>query len=673
MKKILALTLMSLLAMACSKKPSNEYQQADSAIQVTNAQKKQVKLNNHFADDTLVTIYTHQNARSSKDLIPFLNHRNPVYREAAILAFASVQDSTLTDTLASFLKDKHMPIRRATAYALGQTARRMQAPHKVEDALLKAWETEQSKEVKIALLEAIGKAATDKGLSYLEGAKIQDEDLLYGLAMGVFRAGLKRKFNDKLTSAMVNLIEPNHQERVREMASHHLGRFGRLADLKAEQTRIIQAMASDQHPFVRMNCTKALSKINSPEVVNALVNTIKNDENYLVRVNAIRSYRFNYDSVRTAIFDAIQDKNEHVAITASQYLLNNAPKEEADTLLQIAKKHMNWNVRVNLLTLAARFAKEDNNDVSSLIKILYSKTTNVYEQGALMNALTYKLANYPWIADKMYHSKQPVLQSFAISALNKIRGLEAFKKVKEDSIKQDFGKIFKFAIESKDVGLIYYAAQALRNPQFGYKKFYKDKSFLQKTLASLKLPIDIEAYQELQKTINFFAGKPAPKSFPKETKKDIDWASIKALPQSQKVQLKTSKGNIVFKLFVNEAPVSVATFVSLVKKGFYDGKTFHRVIANFVAQGGCPRGDGFGGLDYSITSEFAPLYYREGYVGLASAGKDTESCQWFITHSPTPHLDGSYTIFARVVEGMDVVHKLQIGDKIESIQIMEAS
>ena len=117
--------------------------------------------------------------------------------------------------------------------------------------------------------------------------------------------------------------------------------------------------------------------------------------------------------------------------------------------------------------------------------------------------------------------------------------------------------------------------------------------------------------------------------------------------------------------------MSVATFVTLAKKGFYDGKTFHRVIANFVAQGGCPRGDGFGGLDYSIASEFAPLNYGTGYVGLASAGKDTESCQWFITHSPTPHLDGNYTIFAKVVEGMDVVLKLMIGDKIESVKLIE--
>jgi cyclophilin family peptidyl-prolyl cis-trans isomerase len=90
-----------------------------------------------------------------------------------------------------------------------------------------------------------------------------------------------------------------------------------------------------------------------------------------------------------------------------------------------------------------------------------------------------------------------------------------------------------------------------------------------------------------------------------------------------------------------------------------------------VALGGCPRGDGYGSTDYSIRSEFAPLRYQVGSVGLASAGKDTESCQWFITHVPTPHLDGRYTIFAQVTKGMEVVNRLEIGDEIQRVRLVE--
>ena len=121
---------------------------------------------------------------------------------------------------------------------------------------------------------------------------------------------------------------------------------------------------------------------------------------------------------------------------------------------------------------------------------------------------------------------------------------------------------------------------------------------------------------------------------------------------------------------MEDAPGSVASFVELVRSGFYNGKSFHRVVPNFVVQGGDPRGDGWGSVDYNLRSEFADLRYGAGAVGLASAGKDTESCQWFITHAPAPHLDGRYTIFAQVVGGLEVVEKLEIGDKIEQIELV---
>ncbi|AMM52708.1 hypothetical protein TH61_02870 [Rufibacter sp. DG15C] len=143
------------------------------------------------------------------------------------------------------------------------------------------------------------------------------------------------------------------------------------------------------------------------------------------------------------------------------------------------------------------------------------------------------------------------------------------------------------------------------------------------------------------------------------------------LKKGQRALLKTSKGDITFELLVEDAPGSVANFVQLTEIGFFIGKNFHRVVPNFVAQGGDPRGDGWGSSEDGIRSEFANLHYLEGYVGMASAGKDTESCQWFITHSPTPHLDGRYTIFARVVKGMDVVHQLNIGDTIEKVTLVK--
>jgi cyclophilin family peptidyl-prolyl cis-trans isomerase len=121
-------------------------------------------------------------------------------------------------------------------------------------------------------------------------------------------------------------------------------------------------------------------------------------------------------------------------------------------------------------------------------------------------------------------------------------------------------------------------------------------------------------------------------------------------------------------MLVNDTPGSVANFMALADTGYYSPSLFHRVVPNFVAQGGDPRGDGWGGEDYSIRSEIGPLRYQTGSVGMASAGKDTEGVQWFINHSPTPHLDGRYSIFAVVTSGMEVVHQLEMGDEIISIE-----
>ena len=148
---------------------------------------------------------------------------------------------------------------------------------------------------------------------------------------------------------------------------------------------------------------------------------------------------------------------------------------------------------------------------------------------------------------------------------------------------------------------------------------------------------------------------------------------VQSVPVGQRVRLTTTQGTIELELKVVEAPGAVASFVSLVRQHFYDGLYFHRVVPNFVAQGGDPRGDGSGSTPYTLRSELAQLTYGAGAVGLASAGKDTESCQFFITHLPTPHLDGRYPIFAQVVSGLDVVQRLDIGDRITAATLLAAS
>ncbi|MDI9445328.1 MAG: peptidylprolyl isomerase [Planctomycetota bacterium] len=135
-----------------------------------------------------------------------------------------------------------------------------------------------------------------------------------------------------------------------------------------------------------------------------------------------------------------------------------------------------------------------------------------------------------------------------------------------------------------------------------------------------------------------------------------------------RVLLRTRHGDIVLELFENEAPNTVANFISLVKKGFYNELTFHRVLAGFMAQGGCPKGTGTDGPGYKIACECVRDDHRKhfrGSLSMAHAGPDTGGSQFFLTFVPTQSLDGRHTVFGRVVEGIDQLAKIQRRDPEE--------
>ena len=133
----------------------------------------------------------------------------------------------------------------------------------------------------------------------------------------------------------------------------------------------------------------------------------------------------------------------------------------------------------------------------------------------------------------------------------------------------------------------------------------------------------------------------------------------------------TDKGAVTIELLPEDAPLTVDNFVQLARRNYFNGVLFHRVVPNFVIQGGDPRGDGSGGPGYQIRCEINTVPYGRGAVGMALSGKDTGGSQWFVTHSPQPHLDGGYTVFGRVVEGMEVVDRIARGDRIRFVTITE--
>ena len=143
--------------------------------------------------------------------------------------------------------------------------------------------------------------------------------------------------------------------------------------------------------------------------------------------------------------------------------------------------------------------------------------------------------------------------------------------------------------------------------------------------------------------------------------------------QDIRIIVKTDKGDIEGVLYPSKAPVTVANFLNLAKRGYYNGITFHRVIPNFMVQGGDPTGTGSGGPGYRFEDECTPelKHDKPGIFSMANAGPGTNGSQFFITHVATPHLDGKHTVYGSVTTGQDVVNAIAGGDKITSIEILD--
>ena len=140
-----------------------------------------------------------------------------------------------------------------------------------------------------------------------------------------------------------------------------------------------------------------------------------------------------------------------------------------------------------------------------------------------------------------------------------------------------------------------------------------------------------------------------------------------------KIQIQTARGNITIEMFEDEAPNTVANMISLIERGYYDGLNFHRVIPDFMIQGGCPHGTGTGGPGYDFDDECTPdrRHDSAGVLSMANAGPGTNGSQFFITHGPTPHLDGKHTVFGKVTEGQEVVDEIKQGDEMQTVVVLQ--
>ncbi len=614
---------------------------------------------NKFSDNTLVKIADLQDRRQSDSLYNFFNDKNSTYRKAAVLAFASIQDTFAITRLLDVLRfDSDPEVRKAAAIALGQLTTKKSAA-----ALWKGSTEEKDPAVLREIIEACGKTFIREEVDKL-AVSSTDSLVQEGFAWAYYRLGARGQADSTLTLKAIEYLKPGYGLQTRLAAANFYMRGARQVELAENQ--LIESAHQDKSALVRACATLALRKVKSTASLEALKEILKTDADYRVRINAVKALQeFPISDVKTFLYEALNDQNVNVAIAASEVILVKATATEAKEIALLAKGTAGGRVRGNLYQ--ASLAGSDSTELVSEIIERYKTESNPYSKAALLMALGTSQHAWEFIDQELQQSAIPVIKSSAASALTYVNENPSFDPL----LKKKFAEIYIKAIQTGDAAVIGLVAEALRAPKLGYKEIITDYSFLYEAKKKLSLPKDNEALQPLEAAIAYFEGRKKADPVKNEFNHPIDWDLVKTIPKDQQVLVKTDKGNIVLRLLVEEAPGSVANFVQLVTSKYFDDKNFHRVVPNFVIQGGCNRGDGWGSEDYSIRSEFTERHYTEGSVGMASAGKDTEGTQWFITHSPTPHLDGRYSIYAITESGMDVVHKIEVGDKIISVTLIK--
>lgn len=321
------------------------------------------------------------------------------------------------------------------------------------------------------------------------------------------------------------------------------------------------------------------------------------------------------------------DLDEDPQAYAIRAIGNLKPKEHFDWLYEKALTD-DIGIKVSAIQALGKLPIGDDGQVAKMNQLILSEDT--------IAALTALQTSAKWMIlndlIKVTGNKNSWLQAQAFNAINDPKP-ESVQQLAAEWVKAEDPNLQRAAID-------FYVKQ---NNKSTLESFAKSDKEIIANGAKRKLGI----YQE-QKT--------NPKETPKELAK---------LPK--KLTLKTTKGDIVIKLY-SDTPYTSANFVQLAKEGFYDGTFFHRVIPNFVAQGGSKFGDGSGSVDFSIREELNSRSHRYGTIGMATSGKDTAGGQFFINLAPNLHLDSNYTVFGKVIRGMDVALKLEQNDQIIRIK-----
>lgn len=635
-----------------------------------------------------------EDARDSADpvLLESLKHEDPVLRRFAVRALGRIGDPDAVGRLARLAeRDPDLDVRVEAVRAVGLCAH-----PKIVD-VVDPYLTAQEPRLRVAAARALGLSRDERALGPLLSILADvDADVRGTAALGIARLALARE--DRLFGRTV-------------------GRFLVLAD----------RMANDVDPTVRWRATYAAGVLAQPEFKSSLL-TATADADPLVRTFACVGLAAlpADEATRTRLITALSDPSWCVAVEAAKALGKDVHPATLDALAQVigagtSAGHPSFHVRA-----AAVEALRGFHDVPGAVDVVRRAFADPAESVRSRALEPFARLASPDVAIETFlatlEGRSPLPPTLyvrarlaaAAAAVPEQRGIDVVEALLDDpdvavrtaaitataqltASAPRFVAPLRSALAANDVALRESAAAAAET--LGLVELAPDitqalerstgAEFVEARLACLKalaalsgngaLPALRAALTDPELAVRQGAsdaiarlGGEIPRVPPREAplraaspRAGIDFLVSESSPR---VTLTSKKGTFELELLVDEAPTHCAIFLKRVRSGFYDGLTFHRMEPGFVIQGLDPRGDGYGTGGRSLRDELNAERYERGTVGMPNAGADTGGCQIFVTFRPQPRLDDRYTIFARVVSGMDVVESLDVGDRIERAQ-----
>jgi len=627
--------------------------------------------------------------------------------EAILLSLGSVQDDGVAELIAEKLTATSEKVRLAACFALGQTLRDSPKAARFERLVIEHIEKEKKLRVKSALLVSLGTFGTRTALDEVARFAFTEHQLQEAQAEAIARFAIRQIVSPDAVQTLSKLYKP--KSRGMNWSIYALARIPDGTWL-LEQVALLRRAAESLNADERMFAVTALSRVRTPESFSAILARLR-DEDWRVSVNAIRALQgfaaidaMAQEKIITELLSLLSSPNYHTTRTALETLariryFNSADAERRiapviATLLRAPSSDLRatamrslaqafpstalsylydlkarGDTSLALLESIGLIAERERVIREDLLAFLFENLANTHSKRATV--ATESLLKIWKLAPSDTRFESALLSALKIhSDLANSSAVQAIASGLSDTLffKPQYTQAFLEALthfnssdNAETVIALIDALKASKEPSLAPKldAYLNDEN----NAVRVKAAQAIETLTGIQPQVS---RNPSPKP-----RNDVQ--TVTRFKQNPIAIVTTQYGEIEVELFLNETPFTVLNFIALAERKFFDGLSFHRVVSNFVVQGGDPKGDGTGGAEQTIRSEFSPRSFERGMLGMASAGKDTESSQWFVMHSHQPHLDGRYTLFGKVLRGMSVVDKIEQGDVIQSIAIKEVS